>query len=175
VALTEERPHLAYVGGQRERAIERHLVAEVGQLDLGAQVEPLDRAAVAEIQRQRSAVDVVALERRVGEGCDLGDERVGPHEARQSVAELQTILVAELLEAGLARSQGGISLGRALLIGGADAEERGHRRLDLFGSQHVELVETTPGVPQEVGVGGWCDGAPVELLERRDDVVGVFA
>ena len=150
-------------------------MAEVGELDLGAQVEPLDRAGVAEIERERAAVDVVALERGVGEGRDLGDERVGPHEAGQGVAELQALLIAHLLEARLGRAERGVGLRRALVIGRAGAEQRGHRRLDLLGSQHVEVIETTPGVPEDVGVGRRRDRAPVELLERLDDVVGLVA
>ena len=70
-------------------AAEGHLVAQVGQLDLGAEVEPLDGAGVAQVEREGAAEDVVALERRVGEGGDLGDERVGAHEPGQRVAELQ--------------------------------------------------------------------------------------
>ena len=77
-----------------ESPAEGHLVAQVGELDLGAEVEPLDRAGVAQVEREGAAVDVVALERGVGEGRDLGDERVGPHEAGQRVAELQPPLVA---------------------------------------------------------------------------------
>ena len=150
-------------------------MAQVGQLDLGAQVEPLDRPGVAQVERERAAVDVVALKRGVREGGDLGDERVGPHEAVERVAELQALLVVQLLEACLGRPEGRVGLGRALLIGCAGAEQRGHRRLDLLGSQHVEVVEATPGVPEDVRVGGRRDRAAVELLERLDDVLGVVA
>lgn len=175
LALPEERSHLADLRGQPERAAESHLMAQVGELDLGAQVESLDGAGVAEVERERPTVDVVALERRVREGGDLGDERVGPHEARQGVAELQALLIAQLLKASLRWPEGGVGLSRALLIRRGGAEQRRHRGLDLLGSQHVELVEVASGVPEDVGIGGRRDGAPMKLLERRDDVVGVVA
>ena len=70
---------------------------------------------VAQVERQRPAVDVVALERRVGERGDLGDERVGPHEPGQRVAELEPLLVVERLEPGLAGPERGVGRGGPLL------------------------------------------------------------
>jgi 4-hydroxy-L-threonine phosphate dehydrogenase PdxA len=56
------------------------MTAKVGQLDLSAKIEPLNRVRVAQIQRERSAVDVVTFKPWIGEGGDLGHERVDPNE-----------------------------------------------------------------------------------------------
>lgn len=66
-------------------------MTQVRQLYLAAEVESLDGPRVAQIERKRPAVDVIALEREVCKGCDLGDEGVGPHEAGQGPSEVQTL------------------------------------------------------------------------------------
>ena len=150
-------------------------MAQVGQLYLGTQVQALHCACIAQIRRQGAAEHVVTLQRRIGEGGDLGDERVGAHEAVQCIAELQALLVAHLLEASLRRPEERVGLGRALVIRHADSEESGHRRLDLLWPEHIEVIESSACVPQDVGVSRRGDRAPVELLERIDDGFGVVA
>ena len=115
LALSEERADLADLGRQGERPAERHLVAQVRELDLGAEVETLDGPGVAQVERQGAAVHVVALERGVSEGGDLRNERVGADEACQCVAELKAILAEPSLyqEAILLLSRRGLDVGEA--------------------------------------------------------------
>src|SRR4051794_10965692 len=87
-ALAVERLHLAQLGRERKRPGERHLMAEVRELDVSSEIEPLDGLRIAQVERERAAEDVVALERGIGEGGNLRDERVGADETRQRVAEL---------------------------------------------------------------------------------------
>jgi hypothetical protein len=102
----------------------------VRELDLRAQVEALDGGRVADVCGECSTVPVVALQGRVLEGNDLGDEGVGPHELVQGVLEVQAILFNQ----GVEPFQGGIE-GRvdlAVLLGAADGEQERHRGLDLL-------------------------------------------
>src|SRR3954469_8318797 len=92
-ALAVERLHLAQLGRQRKRSGKRHLVAEVRQLDVGSEVKSLDRLRITQVERERAAEDVVALQRGIGEGSNLRDKGVGADETSQRVAELHAILV----------------------------------------------------------------------------------
>ena len=83
-------------------------MAQMGQLYLCTEIEALNGVAVAKVERERSAVHVVALQRRIGECRDLRDERVGPYEPGERVAELQPLLVLQRLVAGLAGAERGV-------------------------------------------------------------------
>src|SRR5207247_408128 len=93
----------------------------------------------------------------------------------QGISELKTLLVAQLLEARLCWTECGVGLARTLVVRGPCAKQRRHRCRDLFGSQHIKVVEPSPSVPENVGIGRWCHSAPVELLEGLDDRVRLVA
>lgn len=78
--------HLALAGLQGERALEGLLELQVRELHLAPEVQGTSRVALDE-RGERSAEAVVALERRVPEGDDLREKRVGPHEPAQRVPE----------------------------------------------------------------------------------------
>ena len=105
--LARERDQLALALGQRSRALERLCDLEMGQLDLGTEVEPLGGLA-GQIGEQRSGVEVVALEMPVDVRDDLGDELVHRDEAREHVAEDVLHLLVQLEEARAGRVERGV-------------------------------------------------------------------
>jgi hypothetical protein len=97
------------------------------------------------------------------------------HEARECVPELDSLLVGQCLEAALGGCEGSVGGCRALLLGRAGVEERPQGRLDLLGPDHVEVVERTSGVPEDVWIGRRRDGHTVETVEGLDDVLRLVA
>ena len=143
-------------------------MAEVGQVDLRAQVDALAGFAACQ-SGQRPAVDVVGFESGVGEGDDLGQETVYTDEARERIPEHVLGLFVQGKEAFHARLHGGV-----YLFMGALAQDEGGGLLHLARVQDVEFVQCVSGVEQQVGIGGGRHGLAVVDGEGVADVVGVI-
>ena len=62
-----------------------------------------------------------------------------------------------------------------MVLGVSDGEQNGDGLFDLVDPQHVVLVESAPGVEEEVGIGRRGHRPAVVGLERLGDVFGVIA
>lgn len=93
-----KRHHLAGVAVQRDRPGELLLVPQVGQLDQAADVHRGSYVAPDE-GLQCLAVEVVPVERGIGEAHDLRQKGVHPDEAAQCLAEPVLLVFSEGAEA----------------------------------------------------------------------------
>ena len=102
-----DRGDLAAIGIEGDRAGESLLLAEVGQRHHPAQID--SNAGIGPDERlQGVGKEIVPLQLGVGEGDDLGQERVDAHEPAQRVAEPLLLILSQGTEPVDGRAESGV-------------------------------------------------------------------